>query len=71
MRVLTAHASKGLEWRLVVVPGVQEGVWPDLRLRGSLLGADALDDAVAGRDRTARPPRRRCWPRSGGCSTSP
>ncbi len=56
VRVLTAHASKGLEWRLVVVPGVQEGVWPDLRLRGSLLGADALDDAVAG---VTAPPDRR------------
>jgi superfamily I DNA/RNA helicase len=40
VRVMTAHASKGLEWPLVVVAGVQEGVWPDLRLRGSLLGAD-------------------------------
>jgi superfamily I DNA/RNA helicase/RecB family exonuclease len=53
VRVMTAHASKGLEWPLVVVAGVQEGVWPDLRLRGSLLGADALaalaqDRAVAG-----------------------
>ena len=27
-RVLTAHASKGLEWDLVCVAGVQEGVWP-------------------------------------------
>ena len=42
VRVMTAHASKGLEWSLVVVAGVQEGVWPDLRLRSSLLGADDL-----------------------------
>jgi superfamily I DNA/RNA helicase/RecB family exonuclease len=49
VRLLTAHASKGLEWRVVVVAGVQEGVWPDLRRRGSLLGADDLDDLVAGR----------------------
>ncbi|MCU1692622.1 MAG: ATP-dependent helicase, partial [Frankiales bacterium] len=48
VRVLTAHASKGLEWRVVVVAGVQEGVWPDLRLRGSLLGAEDLADAAAG-----------------------
>ena len=46
VRVLTAHASKGLEWPLVVVAGVQEGVWPDLRLRGSLLGADDLAAAA-------------------------
>ncbi len=46
VRVLTAHRSKGLEWDVVVVAGVQEEVWPDLRLRGSLLGADELADAV-------------------------
>ena len=40
--VLTAHRSKGLEWDLVVVAGVQEGTWPDVRLRGSLLGMDEL-----------------------------
>ncbi|NUO96315.1 MAG: ATP-dependent helicase [Nonomuraea sp.] len=48
VRVLTAHRSKGLEWDIVVVAGVQEGVWPDLRLRGSLLGADDLVEVVEG-----------------------
>ena len=48
--VLTAHAAKGLEWDLVCVANVQEGVWPDLRRRGSLLGTDALVDVLAGRD---------------------
>ncbi|MEQ7124102.1 ATP-dependent DNA helicase [Actinopolymorpha sp. B11F2] len=48
--VLTAHAAKGLEWDVVAVAGVQEGVWPDLRLRGSLLGSESLVDLVAGRD---------------------
>jgi superfamily I DNA/RNA helicase/RecB family exonuclease len=43
VRLLTAHRSKGLEWDVVVVAGVQEGVWPDLRRRGSILDADALD----------------------------
>ncbi len=42
VRLLTAHRSKGLEWRLVVVAGVQEGSWPDVRRRGSLLQADRL-----------------------------
>ncbi len=42
VRLLTAHRSKGLEWRLVVVAGVQQGSWPDLRRRGSLLQADRL-----------------------------
>ncbi len=44
--VLTAHRSKGLEWDLVVVAGVQEGTWPDVRTRGSLLSMDALVDAA-------------------------
>ncbi|MGD0069199.1 MAG: PD-(D/E)XK nuclease family protein, partial [Streptosporangiaceae bacterium] len=48
VRILTAHRSKGLEWDVVVVAGVQEETWPDLRLRGSLLGAGELAE-------TARP----------------
>ncbi|GAA4559754.1 ATP-dependent DNA helicase [Pseudonocardia xishanensis] len=46
--LLTAHASRGREWEVVAVPGVQEGSWPDLRLRGSLLGNERLVDVVAG-----------------------
>ncbi|MGN6243021.1 MAG: UvrD-helicase domain-containing protein [Motilibacteraceae bacterium] len=46
VRVLTAHAAKGLEWDLVVVAGVQEAVWPDLRVRGSLLGTEVLLDVL-------------------------
>ncbi|HEU4512516.1 MAG TPA: ATP-dependent DNA helicase [Nocardioidaceae bacterium] len=42
VRLLTAHRSKGLEWRLVVVASVQEGGWPDLRRRTSLLQADRI-----------------------------
>jgi RecB family exonuclease len=42
VRLLTAHRSKGLEWDVVVVAGVQEGVWPDLRRRGTLLEAERL-----------------------------
>ncbi|HET7476524.1 MAG TPA: ATP-dependent DNA helicase [Dermatophilaceae bacterium] len=42
VRVLTAHRAKGLEWELVVVAGVQEGSWPDVRRRGSLLEPDRL-----------------------------
>ncbi|QIK84117.1 UrvD/REP family ATP-dependent DNA helicase [Sanguibacter sp. HDW7] len=48
--VLTPAGAAGREWRAVVVAGVQEGVWPDLRLRDTLLGAQALVDAVAGQD---------------------
>ncbi len=46
--LLTAHAARGREWDVVAVPGVQEGSWPDLRLRGSLLGSERLVDLVAG-----------------------
>ncbi|MFI6346567.1 ATP-dependent helicase [Streptomyces sp. NPDC050560] len=42
VRLMTAHRAKGLQWRLVVVTGVQEGLWPDLRRRGSLLEADRI-----------------------------
>ena len=37
VRVFSAHRAKGLEWEVVVVAGVQEGVWPDVRLRSDLL----------------------------------
>lgn len=50
VRLMTAHRSKGLEWSLVVVAGVQEGLWPDLRRRGSVLEADRI-----GRDGLAEP----------------
>jgi superfamily I DNA/RNA helicase/RecB family exonuclease len=48
--VLTAHAATGREWTVVAVPGVQEGSWPDLRLRGSLLGVERLVDLLSGVD---------------------
>lgn len=54
VRIMTAHAAKGLQWELVCVAGVQEGVWPDLRRRGSLLGSELLVDIVAGRDGTSQ-----------------
>lgn len=47
--VLTPAGAAGGEWDVVAVCGVQEGVWPDLRLRDSLLGAQALVDVVSGR----------------------
>ncbi|WP_414710530.1 ATP-dependent helicase, partial [Pseudonocardia sp.] len=51
--VLTAHAARGREWRVVAVPAVQEGSWPDLRLRGTLLGVERLVDVLDGIDSSA------------------
>ena len=42
VRLMSAHKSKGLQWRFVIVAGVQDGLWPDLRIRGSLLQADLI-----------------------------
>jgi superfamily I DNA/RNA helicase/RecB family exonuclease len=45
----TAHAAHGHQWDFVTVAGAQEGIWPNLRPRGSLLGAEALVDVLDGR----------------------
>lgn len=42
VRILTAHRSKGLQWEHVIVVGAEEGVWPDVRPRSSVLGADSI-----------------------------
>jgi len=42
VRVMTVHSTKGLEWELVALTGLQEGIWPNLRARGSLLGSERL-----------------------------
>ena len=52
--LLTPAGAAGREWRFVVVAGVQEGVWPDLRLRGSLLGSERLVDVITGRGQSLR-----------------
>lgn len=49
VRLMTAHRSKGLEWDLVVVAGVQDGVWPATRASHSLLRAERLDPRGDGR----------------------
>lgn len=50
VRVLTPAGALGTEFDTVVVAGVQEGVWPNLRVRGGLLDTWRLafdDDASA------------------------
>jgi superfamily I DNA/RNA helicase/RecB family exonuclease len=53
VEALTPAGAAGREWDVVVVAGVQDGVWPDLRLRDSLLGSQALVELLAGRAQDA------------------
>lgn len=54
--VMTAAAAAGLEWDVVAVAGVQEDVWPDLRLRARLLDPVGVSDIATGRgDSPVRP----------------
>ena len=39
---MTVHSAKGLQWRYVALAGMQEGNWPNLKQRGSLLGSERL-----------------------------
>lgn len=52
--LLTAHRAKDRQWPMVVVAGVQEGVWPSEAGGLGLLGEELLDDtrttAVAARE---------------------
>ena len=59
VQVLTAHASKGLEWDLVCVAGVQEGVWPDLADARLVPRLRTAGRPAASRRRGGRPPRSR------------
>lgn len=46
--VLSAHSAAGRQWRVVAVVGVQEGLWPSLGARGTLLGVEELIDITSG-----------------------
>ncbi len=51
--VTTPSGTVGLEFDTVVVAALQDGSWPNLRLRGSLLGAQDLARLAAGIDTAA------------------
>lgn len=51
--VTTPPGVVGAEYEVVVVAGLQDGAWPNLRLRGSLLYPQQLVRAVTGVDSTA------------------
>jgi superfamily I DNA/RNA helicase/RecB family exonuclease len=46
--VLSAHAALGYEWDLVVIAGLQEGLWPNIIPRGGVLGTQRLLDVFDG-----------------------
>jgi len=46
--VSTPSGLQGTEFDVVIVSGVEEGVWPDLRLRGSLLRAHQMVRSARG-----------------------
>lgn len=46
VHVLTPASAAGRGWHTVLVVGLQDGVWPNIRLRGQLLGATDLADLV-------------------------
>ncbi|MEA9998409.1 PD-(D/E)XK nuclease family protein [Cryobacterium sp. RTS3] len=48
--VSTPNGLIGREFDLIVIANVQQNVWPDLRIRGSLLGAGDLAALASGRD---------------------
>jgi RecB family exonuclease len=48
VRVLSAHAALGREWDLVVIAGLQDGLWPNTVPRGGVLGTQRLLDVLDG-----------------------
>ncbi len=47
--VLTVAQAAGRHWPAVIIPGIQDGSWPDLRIRDSILQWQLLADVLAGR----------------------
>jgi superfamily I DNA/RNA helicase/RecB family exonuclease len=58
VRVLSAHAALGHEWELVVIAGLQDGLWPNTIPRGGVLATQRLLDVLDGvtADASARAP---------------
>lgn len=46
VELMTPASAAGRQWPVVIVAGLQEGVWPNTRLRGELLGSSLYADAV-------------------------
>ncbi|MCC9068365.1 ATP-dependent helicase [Arthrobacter cryoconiti] len=54
VEILTPASAAGREWPVVIVAGLQEGVWPNTRLRGELLGSQLLVEVLEHGAQTAR-----------------
>ncbi len=54
--ILTPAAALGTEFECVVIAGVQDGIWPNLRLRGGLLQTWRLPDELDAWRAGAEPP---------------
>ncbi len=54
VEILTPASAAGREWPIVIVAGLQEGVWPNTRLRGELLGSQLLVDVLENGAEAAR-----------------
>ncbi|CAM2815215.1 ATP-dependent DNA helicase [Mycobacterium intermedium] len=48
VQVLSAHAALGHEWDLVILAGLQEGLWPNTIPRGGVLATQRLLDQLDG-----------------------
>ncbi|WP_167051257.1 ATP-dependent DNA helicase [Salinibacterium sp. ZJ77] len=48
--ITTPTGAVGFEFDTVIVTGLQDGRWPDLRVRGTLLGGPALVEVATGLD---------------------
>ena len=46
--IVSPHQALGREWDLVVLAGLQEGLWPNAIPRGGILGTQRLLDAIDG-----------------------
>ncbi|BBY22283.1 ATP-dependent helicase [Mycobacterium stomatepiae] len=58
VRVLSAHAALGHEWDVVLIAGLQDGLWPNVVPRGGVLATQRLLDVMdgVGADASVRAP---------------
>lgn len=46
--ILSPHAALGRDWDVVIIAGLQDGLWPNTTPRGGVLGTQRLLDALDG-----------------------